>query len=102
VVLVDHEPAQIDWRVGTVARVEGIEEGMVTYNDGCRAPRTVRFKDSRPEPEQGQVAVGDMVLLQESREEWAVVDTVIDGRIAHPDRLYARVMATIRAREQHQ
>jgi hypothetical protein len=101
VVVVDHQPAEITWRVGTIARVVQLEEGIATYDDGWRGPQTAPFKDSRPEPEQQRpIAVGDTVLLQGHREEMAVADTVIEGRIAHPDRLTSQVIAAIQAREQ--
>jgi hypothetical protein len=94
IVVVDRArtPREIVWRAGTIATVERMDGDRVTYNDGYRPPVTLRFKDERPMEEQQQtpIAVGDHVLIEgSSSEELAVVDRVVAGRPAHPERLHA-------------
>ena len=94
IVVVDRasRPREIVWRDGTIATVERLEAGMVTYNDGARPPVTVRFRDERPAAEQQEspIALGDRVLIDgASVDELAIVDRVVAGRPAHPERLQA-------------
>jgi hypothetical protein len=94
IVVVDRArtPREIVWRAGTMATAERMDGDRVTYNDGYRPPVTLRFKDERPMEEQQEspITVGDHVLIEgSSTEELAVVDRVVEGRPAHPERLHA-------------
>jgi len=90
IVVVDRgsEPREIVWRIGTMTTVERMEGETVTYNDGYRPARTVRFKDERPEDERREapITVGDTVFIA-GLDELTVRDRVVDGRPAHPERL---------------
>jgi hypothetical protein len=90
--LIARTPREIVWRAGTIVTVERMDGDRVTYNDGYRPPVTLRFKDERPREEQQEtpLAVGNPVLIEGSAsEELAVVDRVVEGRPAHPERLHA-------------
>lgn len=90
IVVVDrgNDPREIVWRIGTVTTVEKMDGETVTYNDGYRPARTVRFKDERPENERWEtpITVGDKVFIA-GLDELTVRDRVADGRPAHPERL---------------
>jgi hypothetical protein len=85
-------PREIVWRAGTMATVERLAGETVTYADGYRPPVTARFQDKRPAEEQrdAPIVAGDGVLLEgPTIEELAVVDRIVAGRPAHPERLHA-------------
>jgi hypothetical protein len=94
VVVVDtsREPFEVIWRIGTRATVEGLDGPHITLNLGYRT-LTIPLRDRRPEEERARpLAVGDTVLLQGSPlEEAAVVDLMVGGELAHPDRLRAQL-----------
>ena len=105
VVVVDtsREPFEVVWRIGTRATVEALDGAQIALNLGYRTI-TIPLRDQRPADEQAQpLAVGDAVLLQGSPlEEAAIVDLIVDGELAHPDRLRAqleRITARLSARQ---
>jgi hypothetical protein len=94
VVVVDQgrDPFEVIWRAGTLATVAAVDGGQLTVNLGYRT-LTLPLRDERPEAERARpIAAGDRVLLRGSPfEQTAVTDVVVDGELAHPERLRAAV-----------
>jgi hypothetical protein len=84
------DPVQVIWRAGSLATVQALSQGQLTVNLGYRT-LTLPLRDERPEAERMQpVAVGNRVLLRGSPiEQAAVTDVVVDGELAHLERLRA-------------
>jgi hypothetical protein len=87
------ETPVVIWRIGTCASVDSLEGTQVTFNLGYRRIAAV-LNDRRPDEERRArpLAVGDAVLLQGSPiEQAAIIDLLVGGEIAHPDRLRAQL-----------
>lgn len=98
VVVVDkgRTPAEVVWRAGTMATIVQLNGTDVTYYvgaaGGSRPAVTVPLVDGRPAADQATpLHEGQQVLLGPSqvRGTPAVLDTTIDGRPVHLDRLRA-------------
>jgi hypothetical protein len=101
------DPPEVVYRSHTIAVVQRLDGESAVLNDGQRPPRTWRLIDRRPgEDQQAPFRVGDTVLVEEQQASiWPgdtevvrpnrsegvaeVLDTVVDGRPAHPERLRA-------------
>jgi hypothetical protein len=96
-----HGPLEVVWRVGTRGTVERLEGDQVTLDLGYRR-LTIPVRDERPEEERRTpLAVGDSVLLQGSPvEEARIMDVLVNGELAHPERLQAHVLRAIERRAQ--
>ena len=84
---------EIVWRIGTRGTIEAIAAPNVTLNFGYR-PITMPIDDRRPDNERQAhpLASGETVLLQGSPlEQSAIIDLVVNGELAHPDRLHAQL-----------
>jgi len=87
------DPLEIVWRLGTRGAIEAIAGLYVTLNLGDRTI-TIPIDDRRPDDERQAhpLAIGETVLLQGSPlEQSAIIDLVVNGEPAHPDRLRAQL-----------
>ncbi|MGH2355114.1 MAG: hypothetical protein ACRDJN_26185 [Chloroflexota bacterium] len=99
VVVIDRSrtPMEVVWRAGTMATVVAVDGGTITYTVGAaggplRTANTVPLRDARPaEERKAPIQRGDEVVLGPGPEKGvpAIIDTAVDGRPAHPERLRA-------------
>jgi len=88
VVDTSRDPLEVIWRIATRGVIVALAGGDVTLDIGYQR-LTTPLLDARPDDEQTTpLAVGDEVLLQGSlREQAKVVDRIVNGQPAHPERL---------------
>lgn len=82
------QPWEIIWRIGTRGIVCTLDEEAITLDLGHQSV-TLLLNDCRPDEEKlkNPLTVGMEVLLRGKLDRACIVDTFLNGELAHPERL---------------
>ncbi len=98
VVDTSRDPLEVIWRIATRGKVVALgDEGHEVTLDLGYQRVTLPLVDARPADEQATpLAIGDEVVLRGSlREQATIVDRLVNGQPAHPERLQAYLAQVI-------
>jgi len=100
VVDASHEPLEVVWRIATHGVITALDGDAITLDLGYQRP-TLPLLDARPTDEQTTpLTVSDEVLLHGPlREQARVVDRIVNGQPAHPERLQAALAEVVARHE---